>query len=143
MNAPVFRCFDIMLHVPDEQRLRGLQSIFFEDFMNFFALVPDADVGLVEIFIEPGNRRLHREMILMDRAQEKGAQVAGAAELEEITRVRQFADRILDLFEAAVEPGLQLRQRHMRNMTVVKNRERQAELGSKLFEAHLRALGLF
>src|SRR5204862_8032504 len=49
--------------------------------------------------------------------------------------------RCLDLFEAAVKPGLQLRQRNMRDTAIVKNREGQAKLGSKLLQAHLSALG--
>src|ERR1035437_9674417 len=81
-------------------------------------------------------------MVAIDGAQQEGAELASAAKLQELARVGQRADRALHLAEPAVEPGLQLREGNVRHVPVVENRKRQAELGAKLFQAHLRPLGL-
>ena len=56
--------------------------------------------------------------------------------------MRELADGVLHLLESAVKPGLQLRQRHMRHMPIVKEREWQAKLGAELGEGQFGALGL-
>ena len=86
------RGFNIVLHIADKQRLFGHQLVFLQDFVNFFALVPNADVGLVQVLVEPGNGSLHREMVLVYCAQQKSPQFAGAAKFEEIAGMRQFAN---------------------------------------------------
>src|SRR5258708_984406 len=142
MNPPVPRSLDVVLHVANEKRLIGYQAIFLEDLVDLFALVPNADVGLFEILVETRNRGLDGEMIRVDGAQKKGADPMGPAKLEKIAGVRQFDYRILDLLEAAMEPGLELRQSDMGHMAVVKEGERETELGTKLFEAHFGAVRL-
>src|SRR5580765_5167924 len=112
-----------MLHVTDENRLVRGQMIFIQNFMNLLSLVPNSKVWPVQIFAKTGCGRLDREMIPMHRAQQKRAHTALPAKLKELARMRQFADRILHLFEPAVKPRLQLRQRHMREMSLIKNRE--------------------
>ena len=78
----------------------------------------------------------------MHGAQQERAQLARPAELQELARVRQRADRVLHLPEPAVKPVLQLRQRDVRHVLVVEDRERQAKLGAELLQGHLRPLGL-
>src|SRR4051812_22790577 len=81
-------------------------------------------------------------MVAVHGAEQKRAEFARAAELQKIARVREFADGVLHLLEAAMEPTFQLRQRNMRNVALVKNSEWQAKFRSKLFQAHLGALRL-
>ncbi len=56
--------------------------------------------------------------------------------------MRQFHDRVLDLFEVVVEPAFQLRHRHARGVTGIELGERQTELRAELFERHFRNAGL-
>jgi hypothetical protein len=77
----------------------GAQMIFGEDFVDFFPLVPNVRVGLVEKGVEAGDAALRQEMIAMHRAQKKRAQLLRAAKFQELARVRQFADGILRLPE--------------------------------------------
>src|SRR2546429_8187883 len=81
-------------------------------------------------------------MIPVHRAEQKRAEFMGAAELEELAGMRQLAHGVLHLLEAAVKPGLQLRQRHMSHVAFIKNGEWQAKLRPKLFETHFGAVGL-
>ena len=108
----------------------------------FSAFVQDIGVGPVEKGVEAGHAALNQEMVVMDGAQHEGAQPAGAAKFEKITRVRQFRHGILNLAVMAVEPVLQLRQRHVRRVAVVKIRERQGKFRAKFLQRHLRAVGL-
>src|SRR4051794_34156225 len=110
MDAAMFSSLNIVLHVADEERFVRYEVVFLKDLVNFFALVPNIEIRLIEVFVEAGDCGLHREMIAMYRAQQKGAHAFGAAELEKFARVRQFANGILDLFEAAMEPRFELRQ---------------------------------
>ena len=71
MDPAVMRGLDVVLHVADEQRLVRAQMIFGEDFVNFFPLVPNVRVGLVEVSVESGDLALRHEMIVMHRAQKK------------------------------------------------------------------------
>ena len=41
MDAPVPRRLDVVLHVPDEQRLLRRQAVLLQDFVDLLALVPD------------------------------------------------------------------------------------------------------
>ena len=130
--------FDVVLHVPDKQRLFGLELVLLKDLMDFLPLVPDVEVGHVEVLAEARRRRLQGEIVAMHRAQQECAQLARPAELQELARVRQGADRILHLAKTVVEPLLQLGQRNVRHVPVVKDRERETELRAELFQAHLR-----
>ena len=138
MNAAVMRGFDVVLHVADEQRLVRAQMIFGEDVMDFFSLVPDVRVGLVEVGVEAGDAALHLEMIAMHRAQKKSAEFLRAAKFEKVTRVRQRAHGVLCLPETVVKPAFQLQQRHVRRVAVVKILERQGKLRAELIQRHLR-----
>ena len=75
----------------------------------------------------------------MDRAHKESAEFVAPAEFEKFARVRQGRHGILRLLERGVKPLLQLRQGNLRRETLVKNRERQAELSAKLPECHLLA----
>ena len=137
MHAPVFGGLDVVLHVADEQRFAGSQGILFENFADFLSFVPNADIGGVDVFIEAGDARLDGEVVLVNRAEEKGANAMGPAELKELTGVREFADGILDLAKTAVEPAFELGQRDVRHVPVVKVCKRETELGAEFVEAHL------
>src|SRR5258708_11585452 len=81
-------------------------------------------------------------MVLMDRAEQKGAKVARAAKLEEMGGMGKFTNRILHLLEPAVEPDFELRQRDLRDMPVVEDCKGQTKFGAELFQAHLGFAGL-
>src|ERR1039458_4745899 len=136
------RSSHVVLHIPDEQRFVRDQSILFQDFVYLLALVPDVDIWFVEIRAEAGDSRLHGEVVAVDGAQQESAQLARTAKLQELARVGKRADRSLHLPESAVKPSFQLRQRNVRHVTVIENREGQAKLGAELLQAHLRPLGL-
>src|SRR5208337_281031 len=61
-----------------------------------------------------------------------------AAELEKFPGVRQFANGILCLAETAMKPTLQLRQRHVWSVPLIKKREGQAKFGPEFIQGHLR-----
>lgn len=56
--------------------------------------------------------------------------------------MRQLTDRILNLLETTVEPGLQLWEEDMRNVPLIEAGEWQREFRPKLFQAHLGAASL-
>jgi len=134
--------FDVVLHVADEDGLVGSELVLFENLVNLFAFVPDADVRAVQVFIETGNGALDGEVVLVDRTQQECAQALGAAEFEEFARVGQFANGILHLPKAAVEPGLKLGQWNVGKVPIVKAGEWKAEFGAEFRQAHLRPIGL-
>src|SRR5436189_6156698 len=109
-----------MLHVADKERLGRAQFVVLKNLVNLLPLIPEADVGLVEILAKAAGALLHVEMVLVHRAQKKGAHLAGAAEFQKLPRVRQRADGILHLPEAAMKPFFELRQGDMRYVLVVK-----------------------
>src|ERR1035437_8445247 len=142
VNAAMPRRVDVMLHIPDEERFVRDQSVLCQDFMNLLALVPDVHIRLVEIRAEAGDGRLHGEVVAVDGAQQESAELARAAEFEELKRMGQRTDRGLHLPEPAVKPSLQLRQRNVQHVPVIEYREGQAKLSAELLQAHLRPLGL-
>ena len=81
-------------------------------------------------------------MVAVHRAEQKHAQALLAAEEQKLARVRQLRDGILHGSEMAVEPGLQLRQGHVRCVTLVEFGEGQAKLGAELIEGQFRNAGL-
>ena len=56
--------------------------------------------------------------------------------------VTKLPDRVLDLPELTVEPGLELRKRNVGDMLIVEDREGQTELGAELIERQLLPLCL-
>ena len=142
VDPAVPRRLDVVLHVADEKRFLRLEIVFGEDFVDFFPLVPNVRVRLVEKGIEAGDTALGSEMFFVNGAQQERAEFLGAAEFEELAGVRQFADRILGLPEAGVEPFLELRHRHMRRVAVVEIGERQGKLGAEFVERHFGAARL-
>src|SRR5205807_7039844 len=115
--------FDIMLHVPNEQRLVRRQPMVFWYLMDLPPLVPYLDIGLVQVAIETRHGSLDGKMVAMNRAQQECAQLALPAKLEELPRMRQLAHRILHFTEMGMEPFLQLRQRNVRHVPLIKERE--------------------
>lgn len=142
MNAPVVRGFDIVFHIADEQGFTRLQTIFLEDFADFFAFVPNAGVGSFEESPETGHTALHCEMVGVHGAQEEEAEFAFAAEFQEGAGVWQFADGSLGTFELGVEPLFELRHGYVRGVAVVKASEGKEKLSAKLFERHFGFAGL-
>src|SRR5271169_1272675 len=141
MNAAVTSRLNVVLHVSDEQGLLGRQEVFLQDFVNLFPLVPDVEVGLVEVLGKAGGGGLDCEVLAMDGAQQEGPELVRSAEFQELAGVRQRTHRILDLPEPAVKPIFQLRQGNMWNVPVVEDRKRQAKFGAELLERQLRPLG--
>ena len=137
------RGLDVVLHVAHEQRLPRGEFVLLEDFQNLRPLVPNLYVGVVEEPIKAGRRRLSREMVAMNGAQQQSAQTARAAKDQHIARVRQFPRQVLDLAEMAVKPLLQLRQWNVWNVAAVEVFERKAKRGPKLLERQFHYAGLF
>src|SRR5438876_4665923 len=106
--------------------------------MNLGSFVPDLQIGPIQKLCKPVAGCLHREVIAMNRAQQKRAQTAAPAKLEELASVGQFVDGMLDLFEVSVKPRFQLRQRQMRGVTAIELGVRQTKLGAKLFQSRFR-----
>src|SRR5207244_2993795 len=78
-NPTVARGLDVVLHVAHKQRLARGEFMLLENFHNPRPLVPNLDVGVVEEPIKAGRRRLSREMVAMNGAQQKSAQAARSA----------------------------------------------------------------
>ena len=142
MNAAVPGGLDVVLHIAHEQGFVRAQAVFGEDGVDFFALVPNADVRLVEKSVEAGEATLGGEIITVDGAQEEGAEIAGAAELEKVAGVGEGADGVLGQAETGVEPGFELGHGHMGSMALVKIGERQGKFRAKLLERHFLLAGL-
>ena len=68
VNAPVLGGFNVMLHVPDKERLVGLKLVLFEDFMDLFPFIPNTQIRFFNVRAEGGYLGLHGEMVVMDRA---------------------------------------------------------------------------
>ena len=142
MNAAVPRGLDVVLHVADEKRFVGLEIIFAENLVDFFALVPDIGVRPVEKRVEAEVAVLRGKMIGVNGAQEKRADFVRATKFQKRARVRQFNDGSLRLTELAMKPVLQLRHRHVRRVAVIEFFEGQRELGAEFFQRHRRLAGL-
>src|ERR1043166_8292042 len=72
MDAAMPGGFDVVLHIADEQGLVGDQLVFLEDFVDFFAFIPDAEVRFVEVLMKSDGGGLDGEMVAMDGAQKEG-----------------------------------------------------------------------
>src|SRR5262245_50270528 len=66
-----------------------------------------------------------------------------AAKQQHVPRMWKFAGQMLDLPKMTVKPLLQLRERNMRDVAVVKAFERQVELGAELVECQFSHTRLF
>ena len=110
--------------------------------MDFFALVPDVGVGLVEEGVEAGDTALRREMVARGWCSGETSALPRAAKFQKLPRVRQFDDGSLRRLYLRVEPGLQLRHRHVRRVAVVEFRERQGKLRAELSQRHRGPAGL-
>ena len=135
------RRFDVVLHVADENRLGRSQFILREDVMNFLPLVPHAEVRQVEKLAQARLLELHCEVGLGNSAQQERPQPPLPAEDEELPRVRQRYHGCLGVLEMAVKPFLELIQRYVRHIAVIKLLVGQAELGAKPVERHLGNAG--
>ena len=142
MNAAMVRRFDVVLHVADEERFLRRELVFSKNIMNFFPFIQDIGIGPAQKNVKARDPALNQEMILMNRAENKGANAPDPAEFKEIARVREFANGVLNFPIMAVEPVFQLRQRHMRRMAIVEIRERQGKFRAKFLQRHFRAPGL-
>src|SRR5262249_50638907 len=79
-------------------------------------------------------------MVAMHCAEQEGAHLALTAKFKKFASVRQFANQILHLTEAAVEPNLALLEWDVRDVSIVENRKWKAKLRPELVECHLRPL---
>src|SRR5579862_3187857 len=131
MDSAVLSGFNIVLHIANEHGLCGGELIFGQDFVNFFAFIPNIDIRLLQVSIKTGYRGLHHEMVAMNRAEQKHAQILGETKFKEFVSVRQWANRVLHLTEPAVKPVFQLRQGNVRYVTFVELCKRKAKLGAK------------
>lgn len=134
VNSAMARGFDVVLHVADEKCFVGIELIDRENFVNFLALVPDADVGNVEILPEIGSLFLNSEMFRRDGAQQEGANFMGATKFEESACVWKGTNGRLHFAKATMKPGFQLRHRNAGRVLVVKNGEGQTEFRAELIE---------
>src|SRR2546422_9960789 len=103
---------DVVLHVADEDCFPRRHLILFKDLVNFGPLVVDAEIGPLQEVVETVAGSLRCEMSRVDGAEKKCSQPAFPAKEEEVSRMGQFHNRILHLPKMAMEPRLQLRQRH-------------------------------
>lgn len=118
------------------------EVVVFEDFVDFLPLVPDTGIGLLKVAAEISRTFLNGEMVVSDRAEEKGADFVVGAKFEEVTGVGQGANGGLDFAESGVKPGFQLRHRDIGSVFVVEDGEREAKLGAELFQCEFGALCL-
>src|SRR5436309_14215117 len=102
--------------------------------MDFGALVPDAEIWPLQVLIKAVQGDLAGEMVRVNRAQEEGAEPLRPAKFQELARMRQLLDGVLNLPVVAVEPTFQLAHRQLREVTLVEFLERQTELGAELFQ---------
>ena len=142
MDAAVFGSFDVVLHVSNEKGLVGRELILSKDFVDFLALIPNAEIRTIEVLRETGFAGLDGEMLIIDGAEKEGAKFVGAAEFEKFASVGEFADGVLALTKRGMKPGLELRERDMADMLLVEEGEREPKFSAKLFEAHFGSLGL-
>src|SRR6516165_8336173 len=127
MDASMPGGLNVMLHISDKHRLLGLQAVLLENLVNFLPLIPDIHIGLFKETRKTRHFGLNREMVVMDRTQKKTAQLVGSAKVEELARMGQRTDGILDLPKSAMKPSFELGKRDMRNMPVVKTGEWETE----------------
>lgn len=142
VNSPMARSFNVVLHVPDEERFLGTQFVFLEDFVDFLALVPHPEVGPVKQRTESARALLCMEVILSHSTEKKGANSSGAAEFEKFPRVWQGAHGILNLAKPTMKPLLQLGHGNMWKVLLIKTGERKAEFRAKSLQTHGGSLGL-
>jgi 23S rRNA pseudouridine2457 synthase len=142
MNAAMLGRLNIMFHVADEERFVGLELVFGEDVVDFFAFVPNVGIGFFKKGVEVNNAALHGIMVGVNGAQEERAEFFRAAEFQKIARVRQLHDGGLSLLKAAVKPVFELRHWDVRRVAVVKFRERQGKFRAELLERHFRFASL-
>ena len=142
MKSAVLGGLDVMLHVADEQRFASIEIVVGKDVVDFLSLVQNASVGFFKKPTKARGALLNSEVIVRNCAEKEGADFVCGAEFQKVAGVRQGADGGLDLAEAGVKPGLQLRHWDVRREFVVKDREWQAELGAELFESEFGAVGL-
>src|SRR2546421_6614789 len=111
---------NIVLHIANEKSFLWRELIFREDVMDFLSFIPNIDVRLVEVLVQTSDCGLRGEMVAMHGAEQERSHLSRAAKFEEVTGMRQLADRILHLTKPAMEPGLQLRQRYVRDVALIK-----------------------
>ena len=126
---------DVMLHIPDEDRLLRPEAIFLEHAMNPFFLVPSFDVRAVDEPMKPGHLGLSGIMVSVDRAEHKRAKLSLATEFEKPARVRKFADMVLNLAELTMIPFLQLAQLDVRRVPLIEPLEGKTEVATELLQS--------
>ena len=63
MDAPEFGGFNVMLHVANKESFRGGQFVFRQHFQDFGPLVPNAQIGPLDVLLKTRRGRLQREII--------------------------------------------------------------------------------
>ena len=92
MDAAVLGRLDVVFHVADEQRFVRLEIVFGEDFVDFFALVPNIGVGLVEKGVETGDAALRLEIVARGRCSTETCGIFSRGRIPE-TRARAAVRR--------------------------------------------------
>jgi hypothetical protein len=91
-----------MDHVADEEGFLGVEVVINEELENGGALVEGLNVGLLEILLDLEPAALRLEVIAVDGAEEEGGQAALLQVIEEVLRVGQQRDAVLQDLEGAV-----------------------------------------
>ena len=127
-HAAVARGFDIVDHVADKGGFIAVQPVLVEDLADLGAFVHHPDIRMLEVMGETEFGRLHFVMLALHRTEQKEAPSALAAKIEKLVEAGQGRDVILDFDEPAMEDGLEIGQRNIGQVLLVKLGERQAEL---------------
>ena len=136
VGAAMFGGIDVVLHVADEERLGGIESVFRKEFVDFFSFVPDLDVRSLEVVVPVQGFDLDGVVIAVNGAEQERSNPVGCAELEEWFGVRERLDAMLHLLKFPVEPLFELGQGDIRGMLFVESCEGEAEGGAELVERH-------
>ena len=136
-DASEFGGFNIVLHVANKNGLGGGQLVFGQQLCDLGPFVPNIQVGPVNKFIETVGRRLPREIIPGNRAEQKCPNFVLAAKDQEFAGMGQFRDLILHLAEVTVKGLFQPLHGNPWRKAVVKVFEGQAKLGAEFIKGHL------
>lgn len=128
--------FDIVNHIADEGGLGRIEGVGGEDFADFFPLVQNFDVGLLEGVADAEAGGLGFEMGALDGAEEEGAAAGAGAEVEELAGTGKKADVVLKAGEEALVEDFQALGAGLGEEFRVEAQEREAEVGAELFERH-------
>ena len=106
--------------------------------MNFFPLVPYAEVGSLKAIAHPDVGSLFGEVLRLDGAEDKAAKLLGFAEIKKLAGMGQGNHLAADFPKVAVKPFLELLERDVGGEAIVEAGEGQLKLGSELSQRKCR-----